>query len=450
MTFLKSSFVNSAGKLGLASGTALALAIGGSAPASAASMHDAGLGKRVSTLEAEVRMLKARVKALEDRKVGVPDKLVQSGNSRVKVTLYGQVNRAVRFHFTKGDTSIAHVDNSNSSTRLGVLARGRLFPDVTITGLIELATRDNPRDLQNDFTDGGAFFRTRHTDLYITHSRFGSLHIGHGSMASDGANLFTLNGTSHIWSNDAGDDGVGYALKDGIPGFIAPGPVGGPILPTGFINGHANFVDVRENRIMYRSPRIYGFEFRVAHGEGDMVDFGLRYLGTPFGKDFRILGAFGYQLRSGSGAVITGAGGLPGRTIIGASVYGASLSVLHVPTGISVSGSWAHTAIRINVPGLYKGTSWSADIGWQGNIWAMGKTAISAHFGKTDHAGRLDPPGPAFFGDTHGWHFGVAVNQRVDAAATDIYAGYRYLDGKFLGGALNAMHVIIVGARIKF
>ena len=39
------------------------------------------------------------------------DKNIQSGNSRVKVTLYGQVNRAIRFANTGDNTEITSVDN---------------------------------------------------------------------------------------------------------------------------------------------------------------------------------------------------------------------------------------------------------------------------------------------------------------------------------------------------
>jgi Gram-negative porin len=441
------SLFRSTGKLALLGGTAVALAMAFSTPASAASMSDAGLGKRVSDLEAEVRMLKARVKALEDRKVGVPGKLVQSGNSRVKVTLYGQVGRAVRFVFTQGDTQITHVDNAGSSTRLGVFARGRLFPDVTITGWIELEMRENARNVVHDPADGLVLFRTRHTDLYFTHADLGSLHLGHGSMASDAANLFSLNGTSFVFAGHGNGEGTNYTI----------GSTGGLGISPSIINGSSNFTGVRENRIMYRTPRIAGFELRVAHGETDMVDFGIRYFGHPFGKSVRILGGFGYQYRPSSGATITaiGAPGAAGRGP--GSAYGASLSALHVPSGISISGHWTYAVTSAS--GRLNSTHWQADIGWQGKIWAMGKTYISGHFGKTHHGGRFDTPplNAGGFGDTHGWLFGVAVVQKVDAAATDLFFGYRYMDGKINGnalrvttGALNALHVIVVGARIKF
>jgi hypothetical protein len=38
----------------------------------------------------------------------------------------------------------------------------------------------------------------------------------------------------------------------------------------------------------------------------------------------------------------------------------------------------------------------------------------------------------------------------TDAAATDLYAGYAWYDGKIRGALLDAGRVVIVGARIKF
>ena len=76
--------VKSVGKYALLAGTALALSM---SAASAASMAKAGMDKRVADLEREVTLLKNQMKSAMMAKPA--DKNIQSGNSRVKVMIYG-------------------------------------------------------------------------------------------------------------------------------------------------------------------------------------------------------------------------------------------------------------------------------------------------------------------------------------------------------------------------
>ncbi|MEQ8695717.1 MAG: hypothetical protein RLT05_04060 [Bauldia litoralis] len=426
--------VNSASKFALLGGTAVALALSATAPASAASMVDRGIEKRVSDLEAEVRLLKNRVKALEDRKLAVPDKIVVSGNSRVKVTLYGQVNRAVRFYFSKNDGSVHHVDNDASSSRIGILARGRLFPDVTISALTEVEWQDNRRSITNDSNEGNTRLRSRVVDLWFTHADLGSLYMGHGSTAADAASLFSLSGTSIVFASHGADDGIR------LSGNAAPAQTtaANAIFPGLY---YAPTTGLRQNRIMYTSPRIAGFQVRVSHGENDQFEAAVRYAGSPFGmKDIRVLGAFGYIYQPNGGSSI------PTVNAGSANTYAGSLGVLHVPTGLNINGA-AGTTVQHgnNFAGQMNQSFWYVEGGWQGRIWAMGKSYFSVGAG-TWNGGLTRVPN----NDIHAWRINTAFVQAIDAAATDIYAGYAYYDGKRQGTGLNAGHVIVIGARIKF
>lgn len=433
--------VNSASKFALLGGTAVALVLSASATASAASMVDRGLGRRVSDLEAEVRLLKNRVKALEDRKLSIPDKIVVSGNSRVKVTLYGQVNRAVRFAFSSHDGSINHVDNDASSSRIGILARGRLFPDVTISALTEVEWQENRRSITNDSNTGNERVRARVVDLWFTHADLGSLYLGHGSMASDAANLYSLSGTSIVWAAHGADDGI----RLNFPGAPRVGQ-GNSVAVFPGLYGPANFTGLRMNRVMYVSPRIVGFQFGVSHGEGDVVSLGLSYAGSPFGmRDFRVLAKAGYNHIPGPGSTVPPTWNR-GNSLAGAwtrNDFGVSGGILHVPTGLNINGSFSYT--WGNVTGAENQKSWYVEGGWQGRIWSMGKSYFSVGGGYWI-GGLVYRPG----NDISAWRINTAFVQTIDAAATDLYVGYAYYDGKVVGAGLNAQNVILVGARIKF
>ena len=86
-------------------------------------------------LEREVTLLKNQMKSAMMAKPA--DKMVQSGNSRVKVTLYGQINRAVRFASTQNRPELQSIDN-NGGSRIGVSVVGSLNPNLTGVANIEL------------------------------------------------------------------------------------------------------------------------------------------------------------------------------------------------------------------------------------------------------------------------------------------------------------------------
>ena len=155
---------------------ALAAAVGAApAPALAASMTDAGLAKRVSDLEREVALLKNRLKATKDCDC---DRVVRSGNSRVTVRLYGQVNRAVRFAIGRRNAEVHHVDNDTEASFIGIEATARISPDITITATIEAEWGANVRADTDDTTDGNLTVAPGTVDLAMAHRRFGTLQSG--------------------------------------------------------------------------------------------------------------------------------------------------------------------------------------------------------------------------------------------------------------------------------
>jgi len=419
--------VKSVGKYALLTGSALALSI---SAATAASMTDAGLEKRVSDLEREVALLKNRLKTAKSCDCS---RMVRSGNSRVKVTLYGQVNRAFRVAFSSSDTQTSHVDSDGSSSRLGFLARGRLSPDLTISARIEVEWQENRRSATRDATDGNVRVRARHVDLWLDHKDLGQLWMGHGSIAGDAAHLFSISGTSYVFSfgGAGGDDGL-LAAQGGSQ-------VAGR-------HGFFTFFGARQNRIMYVTPNIMGFRVRVSHGEQDSVSVGIRYSGNPFGmKDFRAIMAAGYVNNPGRGAsspANTGAGNANG--------YGVSGGILHVPTGLNISAAWAllagHNATR-NVHG--NPHMFAVEGGWTGKIWAMGATNVTIGYAIWHHQSNV-APGTVGIGTGRTYRYWFAVNQNLDQAASDVYLGISYDDGQYNGAGREGVVVVLTGIRIRF
>ena len=136
--------------VGVAASAMIVTSLTGTAAGAATS---ASLDRRVSTLESEVRLLKNRAEALKAKGY---EGVVRSGNSRVKVTLYGQVNRAVVIGFSRNNTEVHHVDNDTSESRLGFFARARISSDTVIEARFEVRWLENARSSIDDTNDGAA------------------------------------------------------------------------------------------------------------------------------------------------------------------------------------------------------------------------------------------------------------------------------------------------------
>ena len=407
--------VKSVGKCALLAGSALALSI---SAASAASMAKAGMDKRVADLEREVTLLKNQMKSAMMAKPA--DKNIVSGNSRVKVTIYGQVNKALRITSSGGDSHVDIVDNDGSSSRIGIRAVGKIDKDISIVGWHELEWQYNRRShidsaRGGDRADGTSLrLRARHVDLQIMHKDAGQIHIGQGSIAGDAADLISLGGVGHVF---------------GTAGMAADGTTASRDSETGLSRGWRTFAffGARENRIMYVTPSLMGASIRLSFSQNDSFSAGLRYGGSPMGKGLRVMFWAGYRQDPNDQ---TGGSG-NART-----AWGLSGGVAHAASGISVSANYNTEETAGNSAKPY---AWFAEIGWAGKLVDYGKTqlAVGYHFGTND-AG------------TEGQQVWVGMNQNLDAAASDVYAGLALDSGEAGGASRDDVIIFIAGARVKF
>ena len=352
------------------------------------------------------------------------DKNIQSGNSRVKVTLYGQVNRAIRFANTGENTEITSVDNDGSSSRLGVRAVGKANPNLTIGALHELEWQENPRSGAHAGNDGtvhqrsGTFaghyhnvgstnngrVRPRHVDLWLDHKNLGKLSMGHGSIAGDAAGLYELTGVSHVY---------GFAGANGTDGTTADASVKRAAATDrtdemvdsieakkkrGF--RPFNFFGARENRIRYDTPSLMGARASASYGEKKGWSVGLTYAGAPPGvKNFSALFAAGYRKNDND-----------------TSAWAVSGGIKH-SSGFNISGSYDADGEQNPTNGL-KESQWGVSLGWTGKFNDSGATAIGIGFNRSSDGRK---------GQAN--QYWVAFNQSIDAAAADVYVGVSFDSG---------------------
>jgi hypothetical protein len=205
---------------------------------------------------------------------------------------------------------------------------------------------------------------------------------------------------------------------------------------------------VRGPAVRYDSPTFAGFAMSGSWGEADHAgapedaedywDVALRYAGE-FGG-FRVAGGAGYQQYERENddwtqGNLTGAG-----------------SVLHLPTGLYVSGSYS---------GLFRDAPFAVGAGetdfadafyFQGGIgrtwWpCLGQTTLFGETGFTDGGGNA---GAFFEEDSKTSNYGVGVVQNIDRAALSLYSTYNRVDGEVGGNDGEDIDVFMLGGRLRF
>ena len=372
------------------------------------------------------------------------DKNIQSGNSRVKVTIYGQVNRAFRVASTPSDTKLENLDNSGSSTRFGLRGAGSINKNTSISGWIEIEPAEAARFLNDNQLDPVGLFRLRHTVLNITNKDLGTVSLGHSGIAGSGGPFASFSRATFLFGpfGPGGDDGT-TATRNGVDGIARHSITGG-------------LGAARQNRVLYSTPNLMGLSLQASYNEGKSWSVGGSFSGPPGVKDISVSVLAGYK-RDPSGT-----GTAPGSS----SAYAVSGAVQHNASGLSVSGAYLQSKVdATNV----KPTLWMAEVSWTGAVNKMGATGLALGYGVWTDGQE---------GSSTRYHF--AINQEIDAAATDIYLGASYDTGETTetraaaddvgtasidestvcgagasvgdscGVSRDGVFIIIAGARVKF
>jgi hypothetical protein len=513
---------------------------------------------------------------LEERVAELEATTARKGNRKMGLTVTGQVNRVVIWYDDGKDSKTYYgLDNTNSSSRFIFNGSARVTPKVTMgfeimleieaggtsskvsqfdedgkntafipnpnVGAIGCVTNPatsgplalNPPSQFNGpggpapcpsgtspvgaVTTGVPSFNQHNVDAYfgdarrvawwVEHADLGRLTVGRWESAGV---LGTIDITGQIFLPAS----ASFILLNG--GMFIRGPNGQVYNMT-----WANIGDPAANNpgrtelVRYDSASWNGFIYSASINEaGDYWGTMLRYAGEHHG--FRIAGTVGYEritdiatpgIVDPANAAYTG-----NRPDI--TVWGAALSVMHVPTGLFVQGHYNATDYGGKIQGSSTGSGywgestankkpadqWIVQAGIQKNWFGYGNTAVYGEYGKaTDWgaditcgapltaattaitntcagtAGRNYAP-PAnttgftgVFGvtNTELTVWGAGVVQSFSAAATDLYVGYRHMDADITctgvgancsgnaGGAAKKLStegidVIVMGARVLF
>ena len=403
---------------------------------------------------------------------------ISSAADKVKVSLSGQVDRALLYGDDGKSNAVRNVDNIISSTRFRLLGEGRFDPETTLGTNLEMELRPNLSNQQTITQNlpqaaGNVFPTVRQAEIFVAGLGWGDVRLGFGSTASYLTNEFDLSGTfiGH-YVGIAEQDG-GFAFRQKGPALVPGGPGGKLVLSPDGAFGPAvgsvfnNFGGLgRDDRIRYDTPVWEGLQFSTSYVDGGSYDAAVR-LGREI-EGFRViaaaavadathrnhaptasLGYAGVPAGFSGGASLGGVNANPNgpnladATPNGSRHFDGSFSILH-DSGVSFTLAGGVRDPRYLDP-LGKKLSPNllyTKLGYQHDFFPFGRTAVSIDYAKQDEV--------IFNGDT-AQSYAIALVQNIDATATELFASAAYQTlHRTLGGEFRPIIAAWTGARIRF
>jgi hypothetical protein len=415
---------------------------------------------------------------LEERVAELEATTARKGNRRVSLTITGAVTTQLMYWNDGNNTEgsdLYVVDNvAGGGTNVNFTGSARINPNLTAGFFIGVSFFSGSRSHQvtqlDDDATGGASSGTdvapviHLANWYLDHKSLGRITVGRANTATAGATTVDLGGAGVIANASFGYWQRGMFLADND---VLQAGTWNDIMGGGTVNGSSLS---RGNVVHYSSPTVGGFGLQAAWGEDNVWDIALRYAGEFSG--FRVAGAVGY-INNGSGLnEVTkdhAVGPEPG-------VWKGSASVLHVPSGLYLTGAYLNQ--DNDIAGKDDTTMWYLQGGIAKNWTGLGNTVIYGEYAEVNNG--ADGANGANFGglqpcpilginfcfstvvDSRATLWGIGIVQHVDAAAMELYLSYRRFSAEattldtFIifdslnNQSLNDMDVVVAGARIRF
>ena len=422
---------------------------------------------------------------LEERVAELEATTARKGNRKVSLTVSGQVNEAVIFWDDSVEKNAYIVSNNSSRTRFRFVGDAKISNDWSAGYLLEIGVRYANSGNRNQGTNAAGgdtnSIDIRHSAWWLENKQLGRMWVGQTSTATDGIAEINLANVVAVGSDPSAWNG-GFFLRN-ANGTLSTQKWNN-ITPSFAGAWNAGEGD-RNNVVRFVSPTMYGFTFSSAYGEDDMWDTAVRYAGEFNGV--RVAAGIGYKEqrdnvgKSGAdGAICADLNVSTQQSAVDCHALGMSASVMHVPTGLYVSGSYGYIQDD-NRKALFaqnvkdKDEHWYIQAGLERNHFGIGLTTIYGEYGffetgaglnstggiNAGFAGIVPLAGNNTLASSEVTMWGLGVNQQISAAAMDMYISYRHFeaDSRFSANGLNTatsqkssqdFQAVMMGAIIRF
>lgn len=394
-------------------------------------------GDRIKALEEMIQKQQAQIEAqqkvLEEMRTALKtvqengqgdgtgrNRVVLSRDDKVKLSIEGQVNRALMYYDDGNASDVRHVDNDASSTRLAFKGAVQATDDLKLGTTIEVQFESNSTaDVnQADNTAGGTNnFTERKLEIFAASKRFGTITMGQGSTASDGMTEVDLSGTALVGYAAVADSGSALSFATSGTGAITGNPTVGAIFSN--LDGLS-----RDDRLRYDTPNFNGVVLSTSSVDGGEWDIAASYSAAY--DSIEVDSKLGYANQSGT------------RTFP-ETILGGSISLRH-DSGLNLTAATAtgddDDSTRDNQKFWYGKVGYIAQ-----DLFRFGASHFGVDYGRFDNVAANNDEGTSY---------GLQFVQSISDWGTDLYAGYRRYDLDRTGASFDAIDVILAGARVKF
>lgn len=431
---------------------------------------------------------------LEERVAELEATTARKGNRRVSLTISGHVNEAVLFWDDGVETGARMVTNGFNMTRFRFRGSAKISAEWSAGFYLEfgLGRTGMSSDVdQEDGSRGGGYSPPgiRHQALWIKSRSLGTIWLGHTTDAVDGlidiclgCPVTSSSEASLGWGDIIVASGGRYLHQViAAPAAVtAPGNAG-PV-PVGFENsitwaslgiGQEGHYGARTGLVKYVSPTFVGFSFSASWAD---ADDGLAEYNKVRGHGYDWDVALRYAAEFGAMRFAAG-GGYSEVSVKGAKLnsWATSGSLQHVPTGLYIHGNYRTQEAEAGGDD----SAWAVQVGVAQKWSSVGKTTFWMQYAEHDNDYReftywdcsaacldTDKRIAQVFG-IEGQIISLGINQKIDAAALELYVTYWNVQGSgsvhSIDGTgeisrktslgkynLDDLNVIMAGARIQF
>ena len=407
---------------------------------------------------------------LEERVAELEATTVRKGNKKVKVELYGRVNRVINFWNDGAESNVYSLNSSYNTSRFGVRGKGKMSDDWSSGFVIEIEDTGNQSRFVNQFndnTDNGTL-RVRKAAISLDSKTYGRVWLGQQEMAKDNINKDTIviKGLDQTMHQDFYMNWSFFLRQKGFnnaEAFSASTPTFRDIGRCYSTSSSAFDCSTRRNEVRYDTPEWWGFVGSASWGEDDIWSASLRF--QKEWDNWKIGAGYAYEDFTDE-LVNNGGGGVPNQGFKrDMKEWAGTASIIHKPTGLFVWAANSNSENNdIGAVGVYTGkappvmhawdvaggiskaffspgatTIWGGYTQDQDGLGGFTRTTVSSSVSGTASSyavwdGEVSAgafPGIPFkteitSSDTTKWY--LAVDQAIDSAALNLYAAYQHIE----------------------
>ena len=408
---------------------------------------------------------------LEERVAELEATTARKGTRKTSLEVWGQVNKAI-VAWNDGNNHNVNLgaDNTNASTRFGFRGSAKVSGDLSAgySMVIEQASGAKTSTFTQGidkvgvdkygFGTNDAAVTLRESNWWLESVAIGRVTVGRFVNPAAPQGNIDLGGISNVAGSSMSLIGGSLAWNTGM----GLNPIGATLANTTDAAGNYG---TRENGVSYVSPTIAGFSLAASAG-GALTDVSMAPTGyglttgvalkyaNEFDKTIRVAAAIGYERAAveANNSLSTYAGGASTNT-------GLSLSAMHVPTGVFAQGYYNTYVRGDGATATNAAHQWMVQAGISKNWFGIGATAPYAEYGIANNGMNafLLPtalPGATGIPASKVAMLGLGVTQNIDAAAMQIYGGYRTFKASTdlctLVDGCKDIGIFTLGAAIKF